>query len=97
MVLDNRHRLIAFEEIFYGTIDGASVHPREVVRRALHNNAAAAICCHNHPSGLAEPSRADEAITQKLKDSLALIDVRLLDHIVVGDSEVVSFAAKGLL
>lgn len=97
LFLDNRHRLIAFEELFYGTIDGASVHPREVVRRALHHNAAAAICCHNHPSGIAEPSRADEAITRRLKEALALVDVRLLDHMVVGDNEVVSFAERNLL
>lgn len=94
--LDNRHRVISYEEMFYGTIDGASVHPREVVRRALENNAAAVMFAHNHPSGVAEPSQADERITQKLKDALHLIDVRVLDHFVVGDT-IVSFAERGLL
>ncbi len=96
LFLDNRHRVIAFEELFQGTIDGANVHPREVVKRALHHNAAALILAHNHPSGVAEPSQADRRITNRLKDALALIDVRVLDHIVVGD-EVVSFAERGLL
>ena len=96
LFLDNRHRLIAFEELFRGTIDGASVHPREVVRRALSHNAAAVILAHNHPSGVAEPSRSDEAITRRLRDALALIDVRVLDHVVVGE-ELVSFAERGLL
>jgi DNA repair protein radc len=94
--VDNRHRVIAYEELFFGTIDGASVHPRKVVRRALHHNAAAVIFAHNHPSGVAEPSQADERITQKLKDALHLIDVRVLDHFVIGD-QVVSFAERGLL
>ncbi|AOU96714.1 hypothetical protein BI364_00600 [Acidihalobacter yilgarnensis] len=94
--LDGRHRVIAYEELFHGTIDGASVHPREVVRRALHHNAAALILAHNHPSGVAEPSAADEAITQRLRDALGLIDVRILDHLVVGES-VVSLAQRGLL
>jgi DNA repair protein RadC len=96
LFMDTRHRLIAFEEMFQGTIDGASVHPREVVRRALHHNAAAVIFAHNHPSGVAEPSQADERITAKLKDALSLVDVRVLDHFVIGDS-VVSFAERGLL
>ena len=96
LFLDNRHRVIQYEEMFHGTIDGASVHPREVVRRALHHNAAAVIFAHNHPSGVAEPSQADERITQKLKDALHLIDVRVLDHFVIGDS-VVSFAERGML
>ncbi len=95
--LDNRHRVIAFEELFHGTVDGASVHPRVVARRALAHNAAALIACHNHPSGVAEPSRADRAITGRLRDALALVDVRLLDHFVVGDGEVVSFAERGWL
>ena len=95
--LDNRHRVIAFEELFHGTVDGASVHPRVVARRALAHNAAALVACHNHPSGVAEPSRADRAITARLRDALALVDVRLLDHFVVGDGEVVSFAERGLL
>ena len=95
--LDNRHRVIAFEELFHGTVDGASVHPRVVARRALALNAAALIACHNHPSGVAEPSRADRAITARLRDALALVDVRLLDHFVVGDGEVVSFSERGWL
>lgn len=95
--LDNRHRLIAFDELFRGTIDGASVHPREVVKQALARNAAAVILAHNHPSGVAEPSQADELITQRLKESLALVDIRLLDHLVVGDGTCMSFAEKGLL
>ena len=97
LFLDNRHRVIGFEELFTGTIDGASVHPREVVRRALHHNAAALIFAHNHPSGVAEPSQADRQITLRLKNAMELIDVRVLDHIVVGDAEVVSFAERGLL
>jgi len=96
LFLDNKHRVIAYEELFRGTIDGASVHPREVVKRALHHNAAAVILAHNHPSGVAEPSQADERITQRLKDALALVDIRVLDHMVVGD-EVVSFAERGLI
>lgn len=97
LFLDNRHRVICFEELFTGTIDGASVHPREVVRRALYHNAAALIFAHNHPSGVAEPSHSDRQITQRLKDALGLIDVRVLDHLVVGDADVVSFAERGLL
>ncbi len=95
LFLDNRHRVIAFEELFRGTIDGASVHPREVVRRALHHNAAALILAHNHPSGVAEPSEADRRITRRLQDALALVDVRVLDHVVVGDGECVAFAERG--
>lgn len=95
LFLDNRHRLIRYEELFRGTIDSASVHPREVARRALELNAAAVILAHNHPSGVAEPSTADISITKRLKDALALIDVRLLDHLVVGDLEVVSLAERG--
>lgn len=95
--LDNRHRVIAFEELFRGTIDGASVHPREVVRQALRHNAAALIFAHNHPSGVAEPSDADRRLTTRLKDALALVDVRVLDHFVVGDGEVASFAERGWL
>ena len=86
----------AFEKLFRGTIDGASVYPREVVKAALMHNAAAVIFAHNHPSGVAEPSKADEAITKRLKDALSLIDVRVLDHLVVGE-EVISFAERGLL
>lgn len=96
LFLDNRNRVIAFEKMFYGTIDGASVYPREVVNLALKKNAAAVIFAHNHPSGVAEPSRADEQITQRLKDALSLVDIRVLDHFVIGD-EVVSFAERGLL
>jgi DNA repair protein RadC len=96
LFLDNRHRVIAFEELFHGTIDGASVHPRELVKRALYHNAAALILAHNHPSGMAEPSQADQRITQRLKEAMALIDVRVLDHIVIGDT-LVSFAERGLL
>lgn len=97
LLLDNRHRVIAFEEMFRGTIDAASVYPREVVKLALARNAAALIVAHNHPSGVAEPSRADEHLTRRLKDALALVDIRLLDHFVIGDGEVVSFAERGLL
>ena len=95
--LDNRHRLIAFDELFRGTIDGASVHPREVVKQALSRNAAAVILAHNHPSGVAEPSQADELITRRLREALALVDIRVLDHCIVGDSGCVSFAERGLL
>lgn len=97
MFLDNRHRLIAYEELFHGTIDGASVHPREVVKSALRYNAAAVILAHNHPSGVAEPSQADQRITKRLQDALTLVDIRVLDHFVVGDGEPVSFAERGLI
>lgn len=89
--------MIAFEELFYGTLDGASVHPREVVRQAIAHNAAALIFAHNHPSGVAEPSDADRRLTRRLKEALALVDIRVLDHFVVGDGEAVSFAERGLL
>ena len=97
LFLDNRHRVIEFEELFRGTINGASVHPREVVKKALGHNAASVIFAHNHPSGVAEPSAADQHITRQLTDALALVDVRVLDHVVVGDGQVVSFAERGLL
>lgn len=97
LFLDNRHRVIAFEELFRGSIDGASVHPREVVRRCLTLNAAAVIFAHNHPSGVAEPSQADRDITHELKRALSLIEVRVLDHFIVGDGAPVSFAERGLL
>ena len=97
MFLDNQHRLISYEELFFGTIDGASVHPREVVKRTLDNNAAAVIFAHNHPSGISEPSQADQRITDRLKSALLLIDVRVLDHMIVGEGEVMSFAERGLL
>ena len=96
LFLDQRHRVICFEELFRGTIDNASVYPREVVRLTLQYNAAAVILAHNHPSGIAEPSQADQQITRRLQHALSLIDVRVLDHFVVGD-EVVSFAERGLL
>ena len=95
LFLDTRHRALAFEELFRGTIDGAEVHPREVVRRALAHNAAALIVGHNHPSGCPEPSAADRAVTAQLKQALALVDVRLLDHFVVGDGAPVSLAMRG--
>jgi DNA repair protein RadC len=97
LFLDAQHRLVAFEEMFRGTLSQTSVYPREVVKRALALNAGAAILAHNHPSGVAEPSRADEALTQALKSALALIDVRVLDHMVVARGGVVSFAERGLL
>lgn len=95
--LDARHRLLGLVELFRGTVDGAQVHPREVVKESLRLNAVSVIIAHNHPSGVAEPSAADEMITQRIKDALALIDIRLLDHFVVGVHEVVSFARRGLL
>lgn len=97
LYLDNRHRVLAFEELFRGTIDGASVHPREVVRACLKHNACAVIFAHNHPSGVAEPSAADRAITHELRDALRLVGVRVLDHLVIGSNEPVSMAARGLL
>lgn len=97
LFLDNRHRIIAVRELFQGTIDGASVYPRVVVQQAMEVNAAAMVFFHNHPSGVAEPSHADEAITRRLKDALALVDVRVLDHFVVSAGESVSFAERGLL
>jgi DNA repair protein RadC len=95
LFLDARHRALAFEELFHGTVDGAEVHPREVVRRALAHNAAAVIAGHHHPSGNPEPSAADRAVTARLKQSLALVDVRLLDHFVIGDGAPSSMAARG--
>jgi DNA repair protein RadC len=97
LYLDNRHRLIEFEQLFRGTIDGASVYPREVVKQALQWNCAAVIIAHNHPSGIAEPSLADERITLRVRDALALVDIRLLDHIIVGDGASVSLAERGLV
>jgi DNA repair protein RadC len=95
--LDARNRVLAVDELFNGTIDGASVHPRVVVQRALEVNAAAAIVFHNHPSGEPEPSRADRALTRRLQEALQLVDVRMLDHFVVGSQGTVSFAERGLL
>jgi DNA repair protein RadC len=97
LFLDNQHRLIRYEEMFFGTIDGASVHPREVVKRSLELNAAAIVFAHNHPSGVAEPSQADRRITQRLQAALSLVDVRVLDHMVIGDADVISFAERGFL
>jgi DNA repair protein RadC len=97
LYLDNRHRVLAFEELFRGTVDGASVHPREVVRACLQHNASAVIFAHNHPSGVPEPSAADRAITHDLRDALQLVGVRVLDHLVIGSGEPVSMAARGLL
>ena len=97
LYLDKRHRLIEYEELFRGTIDGASVHPREIVKMALRRNCAAVIVAHNHPSGIAEPSQADEFITQRVKEALALVDIRLIDHIIVGDGASVSLAERGLI
>ena len=95
--LDNRHAVIAFEILFTGTLDGASVHPREVIKRALHHNAAAVIFAHNHPSGVAEPSQADREITRHLRQALDLIEVRVLDHFVIGSGCALSLAERGWL
>jgi DNA repair protein RadC len=98
LLLDNQHRVLAWEELFRGTIDGASVYPREVVKTALAHNAAAVIFAHNHPSGVAEPSAADRQITERLKRALELVDIRVLDHFIVGDGEhAYSFAEHGLI
>ena len=96
MFLDNKHRLIEFEILFTGTIDSATIHPREIVKQALKHNAAAVILCHNHPSGITTPSTSDIMITNKLKEALDLIDTRVLDHIIVGDG-CTSFAERGLI
>ncbi len=97
LYLDNRHRIIQFEELFRGTIDGTSVYPREVVKQALKVNAAAVIVAHNHPSGVAEPSQADERITRRIKSALELVDIRLLDHLIIGDGKASSRASRGLM
>ncbi|MDO3381339.1 RadC family protein [Gilvimarinus algae] len=97
LLLDNQHRLIRYVPLFMGTLDGASVYPREVVKLALSSNAAAVILAHNHPSGVAEPSQADRRITERLIAALDLVGVRVLDHMIVGDGEVTSFAERGLL
>ncbi|MBK5968746.1 MULTISPECIES: RadC family protein [Thiorhodovibrio] len=97
LFLDNRHRVLEYQELFRGTIDGASVHPREVVRAAMNCNAAAVIFAHNHPSGVAEPSQADIRITERLRNALDYVDVRVLDHIIIGEGEGTSFAERGLL
>ncbi|MBT8082339.1 MAG: DNA repair protein RadC [Gammaproteobacteria bacterium] len=97
LFLDNRHRVLRFDEMFRGTIDGTSVYPREVVKEALAVNAAAVILAHNHPSGVAEPSQADERITRRLKSALELVDIRLLDHLIIGDGAATSLASRGML
>ena len=97
LFLDNQHRVIAFEELFRGTLDGTRVYPRVIVRRALGHNAGAIVCAHNHPSGLACPSPADRDLTERLAEALALVDVRLVDHFVVGDGKCASFKEMGLL
>jgi len=97
LFLDNQHRVIQLDEMFRGTLDSASVYPREVVKQALHHNAAAVIFAHNHPSGIAEPSQSDKLITDKLKQALGLFDIRVLDHFIVGDGQPYSFAEHGLL
>ena len=97
LLLDTRHRLIDYVELFRGTIDKASVHPREVVKLALARNAAALVLAHPHPSGAAEPSQADELITRRLKEALALVDIRLIDHIIVAGGDALSFSERGLL
>ena len=95
--LDNRHRIIEYQELFRGTINGASVHPREVVKAVLAVNAAAVILVHNHPSGVAEPSQADLSITNRLKSALDLVDAKVLDHLIVGVESITSFAERGLI
>jgi DNA repair protein RadC len=95
--LDARHQLIVVEDVFRGTLTQTSVYPREILKRALHHNAAAAILAHNHPSGSTEPSRADEALTQTLRHTLSLVDVRVLDHLIIAGNRSLSFAARGLL
>ena len=95
LFLDAKHRVICFEALFFGSIDGASVYPRQVVKRALFHNAAATILVHNHPSGVAEPSQADRQLTERLKEALGLIEVRVLDHFIVGDGEPLSMAEFG--
>lgn len=97
LFLDNQHRVIQLDELFRGTLDGASVYPREVAKQALHHNAAAVIFAHNHPSGISEPSQADKHITDKLKQALALFDIRVLDHFIIGDGQPYSFAEHGLI
>ena len=97
LYLDNRHRVLRFEELFRGTIDGTSVYPREVVKQALAINAAAIILAHNHPSGVAEPSQADERITRRVKSALELVDIRLLDHLIIGDGVSISLASRGMM
>lgn len=97
LFLDNQHRILAYEELFHGSINQAHIHPREVVKRSLYHNAAAVILAHNHPSGSVKPSQDDQEITQSLMTALKLVDVRVLDHLIIGESRVVSFVELGLL
>lgn len=97
LFLDNQHRVIAFEQMFNGTINASSVYPREIMRRVIHHNAAAVILAHNHPSGVSEPSRADISITDRITTALNMIDVRTLDHLIVGHGEITSLAERGLI
>ena len=97
LFLDTRHRVIKGERLFYGTVDGATVYPRVVATKALEYGAAALILAHNHPSGINEPSLADQAITHRLKDAMALLDIRVLDHFIIGDGKPVSMASRGLI
>ena len=97
MYLSNRNQLISYEELFFGTIDGSTVHVREVVKLGLSLNAAAIICAHNHPSGVCEPSHADEMITKRIKDACGLMDIKVLDHLIVSGTEAISFAERGLI
>lgn len=97
LFLDSQHRLISWEKLFFGTIDSASIYPREVVKRALYHNASAVVLSHNHPSGVAEPSESDRLITQRLKEALTLVDIRVLDHVVVGGGYTVSMAEHGMV
>jgi DNA repair protein RadC len=97
LMLDSQHRLIKYRPMFFGTIDSASVYPRVLVKQALDDNAAAVILAHNHPSGVAEPSQADQHITRRIVDAMALVDIRVLDHFVIGDGVAVSFAQRGLI
>lgn len=97
LYLSNRHQLISYEELFMGTIDGTSIHVREIVKLGLVLNAAAIVCAHNHPSGICEPSKADESITQRIKEACGLMDIRLLDHLIVSATDSVSLAERGLI
>ena len=97
LYLSNRNQLISYEELFHGTIDGATVYPREVVKMGLQLNAASIICAHNHPSGVCEPSHADEMITKRIKEACALVDIRVLDHLIVSWTDTVSLAERGLI
>jgi DNA repair protein RadC len=97
LLLDSQHRLLRYEEMFHGTINAAPVYPREVLKMVMQHNAAAVILAHNHPSGVAEPSQADQRVTERLKKALSLVDVALLDHFIIGSGDPVSFAERGLL